>query len=132
VRVDELRQRAISSSTSRLPRGDAATTSSRWFSAVRCRASSRTEVTVSEPVAEPLQDLGKQPRRARRLDAGVRRILGRTENVSAIGEERGLARAQEEPPQVELREMGDELRRRVPLVAPLLRSTRRPTSGKDW
>jgi hypothetical protein len=83
------------------------------------------EVTRQQPhrrerqrsVDELLEHPGKQSTRACCLDAVVRRILGQTENVAAIGEERRLAGAQVELPQVELREVGDELRGRVPLVA---------------
>ena len=69
------------------------------------------------PVDELLEDLGKQPRRSCCLDPVVSRILGQAENVAAIGKERRFARAQIEPPRVELRQMGDELRHRVSLVA---------------
>jgi hypothetical protein len=69
------------------------------------------------PVRELLEDPGKQPTRACRLDPVVRGIVGQAEDVAAIGEERRMALAQKEPPRVELGEVGDELRRRVPLVA---------------
>jgi hypothetical protein len=68
-------------------------------------------------VDELLEDPGKQPTRARRLDPVVRGVVGQAEGVAAVLEERRMARTQVEPPRVELREMGDELRRRVPLVA---------------
>jgi hypothetical protein len=66
---------------------------------------------VHEAPGEQVQDEGMFPRRPRRLDAVVGLVLGKSQDLAAVREERGEPGAQVELASIELDQVSDEMGR---------------------
>jgi hypothetical protein len=79
----------------------------------RSGASSEVRAKRREPVgvqgAPTIQEEGKVPRGARRLDPPIRGVFGQVQDLGAVREERRAPGAEIEPPCIELGERGDQV-----------------------
>ena len=64
-------------------------------------------------ICEERQYHWEPPRRARSFDPVVRRMLGEMQDLGAVREHRGAPLPEVEPPRIELRERGDQMRSRL-------------------
>jgi hypothetical protein len=71
---------------------------------------------IHRTVGQQSQDRGKPPRRAGGFDPAVGGVFRQVQHLHAIGKQRGTPFTQIQPAHVELRERGDELRRRRTLA----------------
>jgi hypothetical protein len=68
---------------------------------------------VEDAIGEERQDHWEPPRRARGFDPVVRGVLSEMQDLRAVREHRRRALREVEPPRIELRERGDQMRSRV-------------------